>query len=470
MLKKLIGNRAFYRQVLTLAVPIMIQNGITNFVNMLDNVMVGAVGTSEMTGVAVSNQLLFVFNLCIFGAVSGAGIFGAQFFGKGDHTGVRDTFRFKLLFCTFLALGGMALFLFAGDSLVSLYLKGEGTPQAVAHSLQSGLDYLHIMLIGLVPYTIVQCYASTLRETGKTLLPMVAGLIAVLVNLFLNAILIFGYLGVPALGVRGAAIATVISRFAELFIIVLWTHKNAKKNRFIVGAYRSLRVPMALVRQIAWRGLPLMLNETLWSLGMATINQCYSMRGLDVVAANNISQTFFNVFSVAFMAVGVSIGIILGQLLGAGEGEKARETSRKLIAFSVFVSLLFATVYVIAAEFIPYVYNTDDDVRRLATRLMQISACAMPIDAFAHASYFTLRSGGKTLVTFLFDSCFAWVVTASAAFLLVHLTSIPILPLYAICHGLNFFKCVIGFVLVRKGVWVQNIVKDTRKREVSHIA
>lgn len=460
MFRKLIGTRAFYRHVLLLAVPIMIQNGITNFVNMLDNVMVGSLGTHEMTGVAVSNQLMFVFNLCIFGAVSGAGIFGAQFFGKGDVRGVRDTFRFKLIFCTLLALGGILLFLTAGSPLVSLYLQGEGTAESARASLGFGLEYLHIMLIGLIPYTLVQCYASTLRETGKTILPMAAGLVAVLVNLALNAMLIYGYLGAPALGVKGAAIATVVSRFVELFIIAFYTHSRSKENTFIIGAYRSLRVPMRLVRQIIWRGLPLMLNETLWSAGIATINQCYSMRGLDVVAANNINQTFFNVFSVAFMAVGVSIGIIVGQQLGAGDMKGARESSYKLIAFSVFVSTIFATAYAIFAIFIPQVYNVDDSVRSLATALMQISALTMPIDAFAHGSYFTLRSGGKTLVTFLFDSCFAWCVTASAAFLLVHFTALPIIPLYAICTGLNFFKCVVGFILVKKGVWLQNIVKD----------
>lgn len=467
MFRKLIGTRAFYRHVLLLAVPIMIQNGITNFVNMLDNVMVGSLGTHEMTGVAVSNQLMFVFNLCIFGAVSGAGIFGAQFFGKKDVKGVRDTFRFKILFCTLLAVGGIVLLLTAGDALVSLYLQGEGSAQSVTASLSFALDYVRIMLIGLVPYTHVQCYASTLRETGKTLLPMVAGLVAVLVNLCLNAILIYGYLGAPALGVKGAAIATVISRFVELLIIALWTHLKSKENTFIVGAYRSLRVPMKLVRSIAWRGFPLMLNETLWSAGIATINQCYSMRGLDVVAAININQTFFNVFSVAFMAVGVSIGIIVGQQLGAGDMEGAKDSSRKLIAFSVFISTVFATAYAIFAIVIPQVYNVEPSVRTLATALMQISALTMPIDAFAHGSYFTLRSGGKTIITFLFDSCFAWCVTASAAFLLVHLTSLPIIPLYAICTGLNFFKCVVGFVLVKRGVWLQNIVQGSQPDAVT---
>lgn len=458
MLSKLIGNKSFYKQVLALTIPIMIQNGITNFVNMLDNVMIGRIGTTQMTGVAVSNQLIFVFNLCIFGAISGAGIFGAQFYGKGDTKGVRHTFRFKIIFCSLICLLGILLFIFGGDKLINLYLKGEGNLKYIAASLEYGKEYLMIMLIGFLPYTIAQCYSSTLRETGKAFLPMLAGVIAVLVNLILNYILIFGKLGFAPLGVNGAAIATVISRFVELFIVAFWTRLNKSENLFIIGAFKSLYVPFDLIRKIAAKGFPLMLNETLWAAGMASLSQCYSVRGLSVVAANNICQTFFNVFSVAFISVGVAIGIILGQLLGNGETEKARDYSRKLIAFSVFVSVVIAVVYIFAAEFIPKIYNTEPEIMLLATRLMQISAIAMPLDSFANASYFTLRSGGKATVTMIFDSGFMWVIAVPIAFIMSRYTAIPILPLFAISQSLNFIKDILGYYFVKKGSWIKNIV------------
>jgi len=458
MFKKLIGTKTFYKQILALTIPIMIQNGITNFVNMLDNIMIGKVGTLQMTGVAVTNQLIFVYNLCIFGAISGAGIFGAQFFGKGDNEGVKHTFRFKILFCTLLTILGIAFFVFAGDTLISLYLKGEGSLSEIADSLKYAKEYLFIMLIGFLPYTIAQCYSSTLRESGQAVLPMVAGVIAVCVNLLLNYILIFGKFGIPALGVKGAAIATVISRFTELLVVSLWTTLHKKKNPFIIGAFKSIYIPFSLVKRIAIKGMPLMLNETLWASGMATLNQCYSVRGLKVVAANNICQTFFNVFSVAFMAVGVAISILLGQILGTGDGKKAKDYSIKLIAFSVFVSVVIGIIYIFSAEFIPSVYNTDNSIRLLATRLMQISALAMPLDAFAHASYFTLRSGGKTSITLIFDSGFMWVIAVPVAFVLSNFTSLPILPLFAVCQSLNLIKCIIGYVFVKKGSWIKNIV------------
>ena len=460
MFKKLIGSKQFYKNVLTLMIPIMIQNGITNFVNMLDNVMVGRIGTVEMNGVAVANQLIFVFNLCIFGAVSGAGIFSAQYHGSGDREGVRDTFRFKVVSCLLLTLLGIGVFLGFGNTLSGLYLRGEGDPAEAAAALAFSRQYMLVMLIGLIPYTIVQCYSSTLRETGKAKIPMYAGLLAVSVNLCLNYVLIFGHFGAPKLGVVGAAIATVTSRFVELAFIAGWTDKHKSENPFIIGAFASLRVPKKLTKEIILRGLPLMLNETMWAMGMAFLNQCYSSRSLNVVGANNISSTFWNVFSVAFMAVGAAIGIILGQVLGAGKKEEARDTSWKLIAFSVTVSVVVGVVYFFAAEFIPQFYNTTDEIRLLATRIMQITAICMPLDAFANACYFTLRSGGQVMITILFDSCFVWVINIPVVLVLTYLTAMPILPLYAISQCLPLLKCCLGFVFVKKGIWIKNIVSE----------
>lgn len=459
MLKKFIGDKAFYKRVFMLMMPIMVQQGITNFVNMLDNVMVGTVGQAESTGVAVSNQLLFVFNLCVFGAISGAGIFTAQYFGKGDFDGVKQTFRFKVLFCTLLAVLGIVLFIFKSESLISLYLNEDDNAALAAQSLGIAKSYLFIMLIGLIPYTISQCYGSTLRETGQSTAPMIAGILAVVVNMSLNYMLIFGKFGAPKLSADGAAIATVVSRFAELGFLIIYTFIKKQKCRFILDGFKSPYVSFTLICDIFKKGMPLMLNEALWASGIATVNGCYSQRGLDVVAANNISQTFFNVFSVAFMAVGTAIGIILGHDLGSGKHkDEIKYTAYKSIAFSVFVSSIIAVIYAFCAIFIPSIYNISDNAKSIATTLMQITALTMPIDAFAHASYFTLRSGGKVIITLIFDSFFVWTVTVTSAMLLINYTTLNIITVYFICQSLNFIKCILGFIFVKRGSWIKNII------------
>lgn len=457
-MKKLIGNRQFYKMVLTVAVPIMIQNGITNFVNLLDNIMVGQVGTVQMSGVAIVNNLIFVYNLCIFGAISGAGIFGAQFYGKKNYEGVRNTFRFKCMISAFLLLIAAAIFLLCGGSLISLYLKGGGTMEDIASTLYYGKEYMHIMLIGFIPFTMVQIYSSTLRECSETFVPMVAGVVAVLVNLIFNYILIFGHFGAPQLGVAGAACATVISRFVECGITVIWTHSHKQRNPFIVHAYRSLKIPGTLVWQIIKKGTPLLINEALWAAGLAALNQCYSYRGLEVVAGQNISSTVANLFNVVYFALGNSVSIIIGQLLGAGKMEEAVDKDRKLIFFSVAVCFVVGALMALIAPAFPGLYNTTDSVRNLAADFIIVEALFMPVNSFIHASYFTLRSGGKTVVTFLFDSVYVWMISVPAAYLLTHFTGMPIIPLYFVCKGLDLIKCVIGFTLLKKRIWVQNIV------------
>lgn len=272
MQNKLFGSRAFYHRVLAVGVPIMVQNAITNFVSLLDNVMIGRVGTVEMSGVAIANQLLFVFNLIVFGAVAGAGIFGAQFYGNNDMDGVQHTMRFKLIICTVLTGICIAVLAAFGPQLIGLYLKGEGRIEDAEASLKFGLEYMRVMYIGLIPYAITQAYAATLRETGETLLPMKAGIVAVLVNLTFNYILIFGHFGAPRMGVVGAAIATVLSRFVELAIVVIWTHRHTARFPYISGLYRSMHIPCHLFWDIVRRGTPLLLNEGLWAAGMAKLH------------------------------------------------------------------------------------------------------------------------------------------------------------------------------------------------------
>ena len=461
MIKKYIGDKAFYRKVLAIALPIILQNGITNFVSLLDNIMVGQVGTIQMSGVAIVNQLLFVFILCVFGAVSGAGIFTAQFFGKGDHQGIRQTFRFKLIVAALITVLGVGLFLGASEPLISLYLQGDVTPEEAEKTLSHGRDYLHIMLIGLLPFAIATVYSSTLRETGQTVVPMVAGITAVFVNLCLNYVLIFGHFGAPAMGVRGAAVATVVSRFVEMIIVMLWTHLHSAKNPFIVGAYRSLYIPGSLLKRIILKGMPLLLNEFLWSAGMAMMNQCYSIRGIDVVAAMNICSTLSNLTSVVYLSMGNVVGIIMGQMMGAGvPREEVQDTDRKLIALSVVSCLFFGVLTASVSGLFPRIYNTSDSVRSIATALICVVACMMPFIAYNHATYFTLRSGGKTMVTFLFDSCFVWTICVPLAFCLSRFTTLPIVPMYALCLGTDLIKCFLGTWMLKKGSWIQNLAKQ----------
>ncbi len=453
-------NKTLLKTVLLIAFPIMVQNGFTNFVNLLDNIMVGRLGTEQMSGVAIVNELLFVYNLCIFGGLSGAGIFTAQYYGKEDSEGVRNTFRFKFVLAFALALLAIMVLTVFGDSLMGYYLNESSDGGNLAQAFDAGKGYLTIMLVGLPGFALTQVYSSTLRECGQTMVPMKAGIAAVIVNLALNYVLIYGKLGFPALGVRGAAIATVISRYVEAAIVIVWTHRNSEQQPFVKSLYRTLKVPGSLVSRISKKGMILLVNEALWSLGMTLVTQCYSMRGLNAVAGVNIANTINNLFKVVFLAFGSSVGIIVGRLLGAGRLDEARETDKKIMIISVCISSIVGLLMLSISGLFPRIYNTNEVARSIATSLIIVQAICLPIDAFKNATYFTLRSGGRTFITFLFDGFSIITVNYPIAFILSRFTSASVLWIFISVQIGGLVKCIAGYFLVKKGVWVRDIVVE----------
>lgn len=399
--KRYFGDKDFYEKIFGIALPIMIQNGFTNFINLIDNLMVGQIGTDQMSGVAIVNQLLFIFNLSIFGGLAGAGIYLAQFYGSGDRKNMKNVFRMKIIIAAILTIVGLLIMYLGQDTLISLFLHDGSATGNLEATLMYAKQYIVIMLIGLVPFSITQCYASSMRETGETLHPMKAGIVAVIANLCFNYVLIYGKLGMPALGVRGAAIATVISRFIECIIVVAWT-LNKEKYDFMQKIFYKFSIPADILKNVIQKGFPLLLNEFLWSSAMTMLTLCYSTRGLAAVA--------------------------------------------------VFMAAL--------APFFPYLYNTTSEVRELATYFIFIMAALMPFCAFTNAAYFTLRSGGRTGITFVFDSCYAWGICVTISCFLAYCTNVSVVWMYLICQSLEIIKCFIGYVLVKKGIWIQNLSKN----------
>lgn len=456
--KKFIGDRQFYAFVLGIAVPMIIQNLFTNFVSMLDNIMVGQIGTAQMSGVSIVNQFMFVFNLSIFGSLSGAGIFGTQFFGKKDWEGQKYTFRFRLIFCSIIILVGATVFWFFGSQLISLFLSEDDSPQMIQATLEYGQQYLKVMIFSLIPFGIGQAYASVVRECGETKIPMYSSIAAIGVNLVLDYGLIFGKLGMPELGVIGAAIATLIAKIIEALVIIIWAHTHKEKNPYIVGVYKSPYIPARLCAQMIIKGIPMLLNEFLWSLGMSIIAWCYALRGLDVVAARNIASTITNLFNVFFVQLGGSIGIIVGMKLGAGELDVAKDWDNKLIFFSVSATTVLALIMLPLSTLFPSFYNTEENIKQIATFFIAISALALPMWAFTNACYFTIRSGGKTGITFAFDFIFSWAVQIPIAFILCKFTRMDIYSVFVIVTFSEILKSIIGLILVRSNIWIVNLV------------
>ena len=456
---KYIGDKAFYKMLFSVAFPIMVQNMVTNFVSLLDNIMVGKLGTEEMSGVAIVNQLIFVFYLLIFGGLSGAGIFTAQYYGNNDDEGIRNTFRYKLWLGFVIVAITTLILLWYGEALIQKYLNGSAEGGDLVATLNFGTSYLSVILFMLPAVWISQLYTSTLRECGETKVPMVAALISVFTNLVLNYILIFGHFGAPRMGVVGAAVATVIARYVEAAYVIVWSARHKSTHTYFKGMYRTLKVPFVLVKKFVKTGMPILINEGLWSIGIAMLAQAYSIRGLTVVAGQNIANTINNIFNIAFIALGDAVAIRVGQLLGSGDMEKAKDEDNKIIATSVISSIVIGAIMFFTAGLFPMVYNTSSLVKLTAKHFIMVQAAFMVKDAFLHTTYFTIRAGGKTVITFLFDSVFMMLISVPLAYFLSLETTLGPVTIFALVHTADLIKCAIGYLLVKKNVWMKNIVK-----------
>ena len=262
------------------------------------------------------------------------------------------------------------------------------------------------------------------------------------------------------MGVKGAALATIIARYLECIIVVIWTHLNSERNKFIVGAYRSPKIPLPVLKAILKKGTPLMINEMLWSTGMTVIVQCYAVRGLEVVAAQNISSTITNLFNIVYIQLGSAISVVVGQLLGAGKLKEAKDADNKMLFFVVAACTGMAALMAVVGRYFPNIYNTEETIKVLARQFIVISALIMPLCAFCHSTYFTLRSGGKTGVTFLFDSVYTWILVIPLAYCLSRFTDWPITVVFFFVQSMEFVKAVIGFFMVKSNVWLVNIVNQ----------
>lgn len=459
MFRKIIGNKNFYSLVLGVSMPIMIQNAVTCFVGLLDNIMVGQVGTLPMSGVSISNQLLTIYNLAIFGSVTAASLFGAQYAGRKDMEGIRNCFRFKLIIAVLVTLVGASIFLFLGPNLLSIFMDvNTNTPEQIATTMGYAHEYLILMLFGLLPFALAQAIGGTVREIGDTKLPMFSSIVAVGVNFVLNFVLIFGYLGFPKLGIVGAAIATVISRFAELGVLIWGVYMNHSRYPFFDHVFDGFYVPMELTKQIIVRGAPLVMNEVLWSIGCSLIMQCYSTRGLDGVAAYNIAITVQSIFHTVCIGMGNTISILVGQKLGAKDNEGAVDMNTKITFLAFALCCVLGVVIYATSSLFPMLYNTSEAVRSVASGLLKVQAVFLPVVAVYNCCYFTMRSGGKTVITFLFDSVFTCVVSLPVAFLLSRYTTLDLVTMFLLVQSVDLFKDALGLYLVKKRVWVHNLV------------
>jgi putative MATE family efflux protein len=453
-MKKILADRTFYKRVLLVTFPIILQQLLTSSVQLADNLMVGTLGELAIGSVSVVNQMYFVVIIVTFGAMGGAGIYSAQYFGSKQYDQLKQTFRFKLLIAFFLSITAILIFTVFGEFFIGLFTDNPIT-------IQWGLDYLNIAKWVMIPMTLSTAISSTFREIGITKPLLKISILAILSNVVLNYLLIFGHFGFPRLGIEGAAIATLVSRTIEfIFLFVLLAWRGKVFNTHLLDVFKINKV---LLKVIFITAIPLVINEFLFSFGQTMFIQSYSTRGDNALAAINITNAISQLVFITFGGIGTAVAVFIGNTLGENKLKEARENAKKIIVFAVAFAFVLGIILFILSFFVLDLYDISSQTESIARFNIRVNAFVIPVISLYMVLYFTLRSGGDTRSTMIMDSGYIWVVQVPTVFLLSRLTDIGVIYLFLIIQVLELPKVALAFSRYKKYYWLRNLALENRE-------
>ena len=451
--KELLQDRQFQKMALLIAIPLMLQQLVVSSVNLVDNLMVGQLGDVALSGVSNANRFYLIAWYGLNGMIASGVIYLSQFKGAEDDDRMKQTFRFMIVSSYALCILFFLVGLFFSEQIIGFFIKDNRV-------IALGSAYLRIAVFSYLPSTLSGCISSALRAMGETKIPLKVSIVSVLTNTFLNYVLIFGNFGMMALGVEGAAIATLIARLVEmsLYLIVLKRSDMPFKTRI----KNIFRFDIGLARHVIIRGIPLCINEILFSFGISTLLKCYSNRGLAVNTAYSMANTISDMFFVLFAGMATASTVLIGTPLGANRLEEGKHNGYKLVSFSLILSLLFLSLMFGCSFLIPYLYNVSSEAKHLAADFLRVMAMFFVLYMFNTSCYFVLRAGGDTKSTLYMDSLFMWTFNIPLVALLSYFTTIPAIALYAIGQSTDLVKALLSYRLLKKEKWVRNLASQIK--------
>ncbi len=447
-IKKFIGSKEFYLTVLSIAIPVMAQQFVSSFVNLIDNLMIGSLGTVALSGVTVANKIYTIFNSTLFGFCGAAGIFVAQYYGAKDIKKCQNVLNINLTFNIIIALLFVVVLTLIPEPFVHLFSNDMNV-------INEGLKYLRFAVLSYLPFSISFAIMVALRAIGINKVQLIIGIIGVLTNTSLNYILIFGHFGFPSLGVAGAAIATAIARVIEMviYLYLLIKHRYA----FHLSIKELFHLDKSLVKHMITKALPLTANEILYSLGLSMVFIAYVRCAEPLIAAVSVVDTIMQMAYIIFSGLASAVSILIGKHLGANEIELAKVNSRYLIVFGMFVGLCIGILFMGISPFIANLYNVETIIKETIVGLIRIRCFMLPIYVFNVTIFFILRAGGDTLSTLIMDSGFLWGLNVTIATLLSIFVPIPLVMLSLIVESTDYIKMIVSYYFFKKEKWAKNI-------------
>ena len=444
--------RQFYRELLHLALPIALQNLINYSLALADTMMLGAVGQNEIAGASVVNSSFFVIMLMVFGFQSGASVLISQYYGKGDHKTVSRVMGISF-FAAFTLVTAFSLFAFFFPQV----LVGIFTNDPVAAEL--GIRYMRIVAWAYPINIFTQVYVGAQRSMGNAKLGLYIYSSAMVINTFLNYVLIFGKFGAPKLGMEGAAIATVTARCVELLFTLIYC---ARCRHFRLDLSCAIRPGKTLTRDFVHYATPVVVNETLWGLGTSLLPAIYGRMGTDVLAAVTISRNMENIANVFAFGVAGAAAVLIGRELGAGKTEGVYSMGKTLLAVALCSGFAACALLLIASQVVTPFFNIPESTKGIAAAIIAFYALrAIPMQFNTTCVVGVLRGGGDTRAAMYIDIGPLWIWCLPATALLALVFHLPIILVLLPCLVEDAVKMIWGLLRFRSRTWVRNITRST---------
>ena len=435
----------FYSSLFTIAIPISLQALLQNFVNMLDTVMIGRLGSVEIAAVGLGNQIFFILNMILFGITSGGGVFIAQFWGKKDLGGIRRSLGLMTLIAAFVALVFTVLGLLIPHQLIRIY---SPDPEVV----RVGGEYLRLACLSYIPTAISFSITLALRSTERVKLPLVCTSVSLLTNAGANYLLIF----LAGLGVKGAAIATVFSRLVELVILLSWTYSHGYE---ICGRLRELLgFDWSFVFKYLKIAFPVIVNETFWGLGTSVYNGIYAHAGTDSFTAYSITGTISQLTWVFCMGFGNGIGVLIGKRIGEKKLDQARAYALRSMWFMPLVGAVVGVLLLPLSKLLPFFFNVEPKIIKMATQILMILILIYPFNSFCMDWIVGVcRAGGDTVFSAAGELIVLWGVAIPLGYVAAFVLHLSAPMIFLFLSSESIVKTIIGAIRVLSGKWLHEV-------------
>ena len=451
-------DKRFYRLLFSIALPIAVQNLITFMVSMVDTLMVGALGEIQLSAVSIANNLFFVLTILMFGLAGGSNIMISQYWGKGNVKTIHKILAIMYRVCLLIT----GIFIFIALFLPKYFMGIFTTDKAV---IDFGASYLRIVCIGYLFYSITNCTIMMLRSVKTVSISIIVYTASLLVNSILNWIFIFGNLGAPELGIRGAAIATVCARITEFSIVLVFMFIYERKIGLKIE--HLLKLDKEILKDYVGLCTPVLCNELLWAIGASMISVIVGRMGTEVVAANSINGVAHQFVTVFIFGMSNATAVIIGNTIGEGKKEKAKEYAYSIGIFSVVMGCISGLMILLIKPFVVNFYNVSYSTKLIAMEIMTVTSGIIVFQSLASNFMMgVLRGGGDAKFVLINDLIFMWLVAIPGGFFVAFVLELPVALVFLVIKCDEILKSLTSVYRVISGKWVNDVTKNYEFEEV----